>query len=132
MTDVAEWLCNPPEIRRRFYQLRAHIGRHPSHVDHWNPYWRQCFTPMLDKRVFDALNFTEDGVHTTPDFCFMGCLDAPDEIPLGGTINVQTIGGWTREEYLRAPRDSDDWKARARAQNETAKMLKQILEEADK
>lgn len=120
-----------PEYARRFGDLPCHDYRHPLTVDKWNPYQHRCHTPMLDDRVFNGLNFMHGGVHTTPDFCFMGCLDAPEDIPMGSTLGVRTLGDYDREEYNRLPRECTDWRARYRAQIEVGKMLKQILEEAN-
>jgi hypothetical protein len=129
---IDEWLCNPPELQRQFFHLRAHVGRHPSHVHHWNPYWYRAFTPHLDRAHFDAFcGPNKDGAYGDPKFAFMGCLDAPDTIPLGGTASIRTVGGWCREEYLNAPRDCEDWGRRLRAEHETGEMLKKLLAEAE-
>jgi hypothetical protein len=126
-----DWERNPEPTQREFFHLDAHEGRHSMTIHRWNPYWYRRFTPALDRDFFDAMNFVRNGHHTSPDLAFMGCLDAPEDIPLGGTACIQTVGGYAREEYLNAPRDCDDWGRRLRAERETGEMLKKILAEAE-
>lgn len=113
---------------KEFYNLTAH-GKQPHLFPHqFNPYSDRFYTPALSKAFFDAQNFMdENGVHTTPDFAFMGCLDAPDDIPLGATARISTIGGYEREEYLHLSREYADWNHHMKATAHTSEMLKEIL-----
>lgn len=118
---------------KHFYDLDVHEGKHSLYVHKWNPYWLRAHTPLLDWRWFNAHNVMDAAelVHTIPELCFMGCLDAPWDIPLGATARVKTVDGWEREEYLHAPRDCTDWNRRMWATAETAVMLRQILKETE-
>lgn len=100
-------------------------------ADRWNPYAkRQYIGHQMHKAYFEMLlACTDDGkaLHSV-DYEGHGCLDAPEEIPCGSTLCINTVGGWQREEYNRHWRECDDWKAAARASYETALMIKKILE----
>lgn len=117
---------------KEFYNLTAH-EKQPHQFPHWfNPYKERCFTPNLSEQFFKAQNFMdENGVHTTPDFAFMGCIDAPNNIPLGATARIKTVGGWEREEYLHLSRECSNWNHHIAATNRVAEMLKKILSDLD-
>lgn len=98
----------------------------------FDPYSRRRYTPALDKRLFNEMR------DTFPNECgfvfdsfFAGCLDAPEEIPMGSTLGIRTIGGWDREEYNNLPRGTEDYKHHTMAADEVAKLLKSLLAELD-
>lgn len=111
-------------------QPAIHAKLHPSRCDTWDPYrQRDGRTPILDDNVFDLLNTHKNRV--SPSLFMTGCLDAPEEIPLGATSSIQCVGGWRREEYLRLGREFDDWARYQRAMGEVGTMLRNILGECE-
>lgn len=111
--------------------MHQRLGRH--FADSWNPYhWREDMALLnLDETTSKWLLSYEGWVDGQYECWMPGCLDAQDEIPLGATAGVRTIGGWDREEYLRLDRECPSWAAHMEALNETADILKQILSEAE-
>jgi hypothetical protein len=84
---------------------------------------------MLDRGLFKLLNTQEN--HTSPDLFMGGCLDAPMTIPCGSTKSITCVGGWSREEYNKMPRECVDWKSRARAEAEVGELLRKLLSKRD-
>jgi hypothetical protein len=98
----------------------------------WNPYYqRDGRTHILDKAVFNKLLGDYPDGYIDPVLFMTGCLDAPEDIPLGATASILTIGGFYREEYLTLGREWESWERHQQAGAEMAVMLKQILDEAD-
>ena len=116
-----------PEHQRGFGRLPGNDHRHPTWGNTFNPYSRNAPSHCLDKRHFDALLDWDNGKCHSPDHLFMGCLDAPQEIPLGATACISTVGGFYREEYLNLGREWESWNSYIRASNGPAEMLKGIL-----
>jgi hypothetical protein len=110
-----------------WYDLKYHVDKHPMCLDRTDPY-RRCPTHQLSEAFFRAALDAD----TDPDISFDGCLDAPEYIPLGSTQRVTTLGDYEREHYERGYRECGDWKAAARARIATAKMLREILDEAER
>lgn len=107
-------------------QPSTHARAHPLCCDRWDPYTHPTFRPSLDKAHFDALLDRDQhgkALHCV-DSLFHGCLDAPNEIPCGSTMCVDTVGGWRREHYHRLPRLVDAYAAYERAAQGTAVMLR--------
>lgn len=102
-------------------------------ADHWDPYQKRedMSRVLLDESASKWLLSYDGWVDGQYDCWMPGCLDAPDEIPLGATASVRTIGGWDREEYLRLDRECGSWNDHMAATYATADMLKQILAEAE-
>lgn len=122
---------NHPALKT-FGTLGVHDGKHPIWGDKFNPYSQRVFTPALNEPYFQMLlDSHPQQCGLAIDHCFTGCLDAPDYIPGGSTERIFTIGGYEREEYNKLYRECDDIKARQRSQAEVAKMLKELLAEAD-
>lgn len=115
-----------------FGALKSHKGRHPMWPYLFNPYNRNRPTHLLDKKLFNTMIgvFPHD-CGLVLDHLFIGCIDAPEFIPMGSTECIRTVGGYEREEYRNLPRGTEDWKARAKAEYETAKMLKKMLDELE-
>jgi hypothetical protein len=111
--------------------MHKRMGGH--FADTWNPYRRREDTSRLDldETTSKWLLSYEGWVDGQYDCWMPGCLDAPDEIPLGATASVRTIGGWDREEYLRVNRECTDWGAHLRAEYEVAELCKQVLAELE-
>jgi len=112
-------------------QPAMHAKLRPGTTDCWDPYKeRQYVGHLLGDDYFNVVNsdWSQD-----PEIDYMGhgCLDAPDEIPCGSTLCVTTVGGWQREAYNRQWRECDDWKAAARAEVETAEMIRGLPAEID-
>lgn len=111
------------------------IHQHPPHsvwAHRWDPYRKRDEVMfMFDEGLCNTLLRFDSYVPGEYDCWATGCLDAPDDIPLGGTSNVLTIGGWVREEYLTLGREWDSWAQHERASHETALMLKSILAEVE-
>lgn len=110
-------------------QPSTHTNR-PSHYnDRWDPYRERDEMSSVD--FDDSFNRglmgpgPEEEFHN-PDL-LLNCLDAPDRLPLGGTRNIFTLGGWHREDYLKTFRDCDSWEDMERAEYETSQMLKEIM-----
>lgn len=100
--------------------------------DRWDPYKRRDYVMfMFDKRLTERLLSHDGWVDGEYDCWACGCIDAPDEIPLGGTARIVTVGGYERESYLRLSRHWDSWADYQRARYETALMIKQILAESE-
>lgn len=118
------------KLLQRFYHLEAHRRRHPSRVDPWNPYYEREAIHLIEQSHFDSF-YNPEGDCGSVDFAFMGCLDAPEQIPLGYTRNINTLGGWVREEYPRISRECHDWQQWEAAAQATAEMLREILNNLD-
>ena len=109
-------------------QPTQHDRMHPMWPDRWDPYRQRDYVvhlidPTITNRLWQA-NFCVE-LFTT------GCLDAPEEIPLGATECMRTIGGFQREGYLRLGREWATWDQYLHASHGTAEMLKEILREVD-
>ncbi len=107
---------------------------HPSFTDKWNPYSeREYVGHLLDDKHFQALLECDKNGKCLHSISTLGggILDAPEEIPYGSTLLVQTIGGREREQYNRCPRWALDMSWQQRQQNDVAlsEVLKKILEE---
>lgn len=127
-----KWSFDKPEHQRGFGCMPFNDARHPMWGHTFNPYARRFPIHKLDKRVFKALlDWNPEKCHD-PDVLFCGCLDAPEDIPLGATACVRTVGDYYREEYLHLGREWGSWADHERASYETAQMLKQILAETEK
>lgn len=103
-----------------------------SWEDAWNPYHaRNTRVNAIDDATFQQLIAIHDpAAYIDPDlFLGGGCLDAPDEIPLGGTECVSTVGGFCREGVLRLHRETESWAAHRKAQGQVALMIKGILDD---
>ncbi len=112
---------NPP-------RTHATMGEHWPH--RWNPYAsRERATHRLADSYFRA------GLSNAQFECdlnlHMGCLDAPDEIPMGSTLCVHTVAGFDREAYNLQRRGCEDWRAVMRAKRAAARMIREILREAE-
>lgn len=106
---------------------------HALFVDKWNPYaTRDRRTMLLDDATFKQLLDDRDG-YVNPGLFMTGCLDAPDDIPLGGARCIRTIGGFEREDYWKVQRDLAELSLLQRqiAEAEVGDMLGQILSEVD-
>lgn len=100
--------------------------------DRWDPYRRRDeVMHLFDERVANRLLSFADFVPGEYDCWACGCIDAPEEIPLGGTARIVTVGGYERESYLRLSRYWDSWADHQRAAHETARMIKQLLAEQE-
>lgn len=107
---------------------------HSLFFDRWNPYRkRDVCLPLLDDATFKALVGKSECEFVDPDLFMTGCLDAPDEIPLGGTSLISTIAGFEREEYLRVSREVMHLPLvqRQRGTAQMAKILKKLLADAE-
>lgn len=106
---------------------------HSLFFDPWNPYTqRDANTSLLDTVTLGLL-YSGDSEAIDPVLFMTGCLDAPDEIALGGTSCIETIGGYCREECMRVRRDSmhTTWLQRQSAQAKLATMIKAMLAKSD-
>lgn len=114
-------------------QPSTHDKHHPNWGHRWNPYHeRDTRTHLLDNTTFKLLLGNEcPKDYVSPDLFMTGCLDAPNDTPLGGTSSVRTIGGYDREEYMTLGREWDSLTQYEQASARTAAMLKQILSEID-
>jgi len=121
-----------PEHQRGFGRMPFNDQRHHSWGHTFNPYSRNHPIHKIDKRHFDALLDWDNNRCHNPDHLFMGCIDAPEDIPLGATACIGTVGGYRREEYLNLGREWESWSTYIRACEGTAEMLKEILAEVDK
>lgn len=111
-------------------QPTTHEKAHPRWPHKWNPYASRDYVMwMFDKRISDRLLSFDGWVDGEYDCWACGCIDAPEDIPLGATASIKTLGGYYREEYRTLSRHWDSWNSYIRASNETAEMLKGILEE---
>lgn len=109
-------------------QPAMHERMHPMWPDHWDPYAKRDYVVhLMDEGTRNTLWRADYSV----ELFTSGCLDAPEDIPLGATAQVQTIGGYRREEYLRLGREWESWNGYLQASAGTAAMLKKILAEAD-
>lgn len=113
----------------------THDKAHPCWPHKWNPYAKRDYNGhLLDKTTFHKIIDGEGREalgSIKPELFSGGCLDAPEEIPLGATACVGTVGGYFREEYLTLGREWESYAAHERASYEVAQMLKQILEEQE-
>lgn len=60
-----------------------------------------------------------------------GCLDAPEQIPLGAKASVKTVGAWYREKYLTLGREWEDWSRHKCPQAALVVELRKILDEVE-
>ncbi len=110
-------------------QPSTHRRAHPAWKDAWNPYrQRETISHLLDKNTFNKLlEGWDEGRGVDPDLFTAGGLDAPDEIPLGSTSSVFTIGCFYREHYSRLGRDLTDLASYEKAEKAVASELRRIL-----
>lgn len=115
-----------------FGTLVAHTGRHPTWPHRFNPYGRNRPSHKLDGALFDALLSGDPATcDLAVDSLFTGCINAPEDIPMGSTERVRTVGGYEREAYNTQPRGSECWRRRAVANFAFAKLLREILDEQE-
>lgn len=115
---------------KRFGRLAVHEGKHSMTVDRFNPYDDRDYTPGLDRAYFNAmLDANPEHCDLALDYCFIGCLDAPDDIPAGSSTRIMTLGGYEREEYRRVNRECECWDDWEQARVECSTMLKELLAE---
>ncbi|MGP1715646.1 MAG: hypothetical protein ACTS9Y_00575 [Methylophilus sp.] len=113
-----------------FGELAVHEGKHSMTIDKFNPYASRDYTNDMDRGYFDAMLYANpEQCGLSLDYCFIGCLDAPQFIPAGSSTRITTIGGWEREEYRKLDRECDDYGERTQAEVAASEMLKEILAE---
>jgi hypothetical protein len=112
----------------------THATMRPMWPDAWNPYKeREYIGHLLDDAHFHAmLDCDSRGrcLHSI-DALGAGCLDAPEDIPCGSTMNVRTIAGYDRERYHRMDRECDSYAAALRGEAALAGLIKEILAETE-
>jgi hypothetical protein len=102
---------------------------HPLWADTWNPYKkRESRTHCLDQSTLASLVKYGNTAEIDPVLFMHGCLDAPQEIPLGATACVKTIGGTHREEVMRLCRDHESWLVHRKTRLDEAEMLRSIVD----
>lgn len=107
--------------------------QHGSWADRWNPYRkREQIGYKLDKSTLNAIIGRTERDYQDPDLFCCGCLDAPEDIPLGATASIRTVGGFYCEEYLKLGREWESWERYNQALAGTAAMIAQLLADIDK
>jgi hypothetical protein len=113
-------------MKQPFY----HNVAHPMWNDQWNPYLKRDEAVfLLDNKIIDTLLSPKHWRDGEFDCWATGCLDAPEEIPLGATESIKTISGFYKENYMRLNRSWSSFDNYLVASEKMSELLKTMLKD---